>query len=181
MANDTGMCTYIILNVSAIDGPLVLLSWKLHSWTLHSVLLSCNLKSKETISFHWEQLCRLKTWHYNTSMPDVSLWGLFMSFLWRVCRCTFMHNPMHFVMVHFCQAFACSAILNFTMKTFMSRCISQLVHCLLLCQKIKSLVLWSHCDRSSFQTANIDLFYISVTGLILSGLPISSPQSDPKH
>ncbi len=28
-----------------------------------------------------------------------------------------MHNPMHFVIVHFCQAFACSAILNFTMKT----------------------------------------------------------------
>lgn len=80
MANDTGMCTYIILNVSAIDGPLVLLSWKLHSWTLHSVLLSCNLKSKETIYFHWEHYCRLKTWHYNTSMPDVGLWGLFMSY-----------------------------------------------------------------------------------------------------
>ncbi len=31
-----------------------------------------------------------------------------------------MHNPMHFVKVHFCQDFACSAILKLTMKTHVS-------------------------------------------------------------
>lgn len=90
-----------------------------------------------------------------------------------------MHNPMHFVMVHFCQAFACSAILNFTMKTHVSLYFA--VGSLSFAHSQKKKNLW-FCEVIVTDQAFKQLTLISFTFLSppLSGLPISSPQRDPK-